>query len=137
MQYYYATENQDFIIRLIRNQELWLFVLEVATIIFVFRVFGILDTVLGIIDSCCSIIKTIVVAIYVHFMLLAYQRTSGVDMVEYRRNTKCTFRGIICNHVTNADVILIEHLPIFKPIIAIFYFFYSVWENLNKRRELR
>lgn len=120
--------------KFVTNKTMWEVVIGLAIIYFILFKFKLFNFVVSIFFSIYDVIKKIVVNVYVHFLLLAYERKSGVDMSEYRKNVECDFRGVKCRHITNADIIVIEHLRIFKPLILFFFFIHKICEKFRRKR---
>lgn len=109
-------------------------IILIFAFLFYFRVFYLFTSV---ISGIFVTLKDIVVRVYTHFMILGYQRKADIDMSEYRKGAVCEFRGIKCKHITNADVLIIEHLPIFKPIVIFCYFCSRVANKFRRKRDER
>lgn len=121
----------------VTNQKMWEFIIVLAIIYFILFKLRIFYLAFSFIFSIYESIKNIIIKIYTHFMLIGYERSSGVDTSEYRKNAVCEFRGIRCKHITNADTIIIEHIALVKPIVIVFYFFSKISSKFNNKRNNR
>lgn len=121
----------------VTNQKMWEFIIVLAIIYFILFKLRIFYLAFSLIISIYQSIKNIIVKTYTHFMLIGYEKSSGVNTSEYRKNAMCEFRGIRCKHITNADTIIIEHMPIVKPIIIVFFFFSKISSKFNDKRNSR
>lgn len=125
------------IYKFVTSPHLWEFIIVFSIIYFILFKLKIFHFAVILIGSAFSVAKNIIVKIYIHFMLMAYEKSSGVDTSEYRKYAICEFRGIKCKHITNADTIIIEHIGFVKPIVIVYYFFSRIHSKFNSKRTAR
>ena len=125
---------QSSIYKLLTNTEVWKFLISLGFLYFILFYLRVFYMISSIIQGICATIKDITLKVYVHLMLMAYQHKSGTDMSEYRKNAVCEFRGIKCTHITMADVLIIEHPLILKPVIIVCYFVNTIIVKFRQKR---